>query len=138
MTKLARRFVPLTSSWGTSMPRWTNFTVATQNQLSFNKILETRIQQISAALPSQSNGDSSKTLVEESVRSIFTVFKEKAPKSTEGSLGGVGKDKKPNAAEDISTKFSRRVKNVMPAVTSSPVAPAIFRYGDSLAHRSKM
>jgi hypothetical protein len=107
-----------------------NFTVATQNQLSFNNILETQIQQISAALPSQSNGDSSKTLVEESVRSIFTMFKEKAPKSTVGSLGGVGKDKKPSAAKDFSTKFSRRVKNVMPAVTSSPVTPAIFRYGD--------
>jgi hypothetical protein len=60
-----------------------SFTVATQNQLSFNKILETQIQQISATIPSQSNGDSSKTPVQESVRSIFTVFKEKAPKPTE-------------------------------------------------------
>jgi hypothetical protein len=33
-------------------------------------------------------------------------------------------DKKPNATENFSTKFSRRVKNVMPAATSSPVAPA--------------
>jgi hypothetical protein len=33
-----------------------NFTVATQNQLSFNKKLETQIQQISATIPSQSNG----------------------------------------------------------------------------------
>jgi hypothetical protein len=31
-----------------------SFTVATQNQLNFNKMLETQIQQISAALPSQS------------------------------------------------------------------------------------
>jgi predicted nucleotide-binding protein len=52
-----------------------NFTVATQNQLSFNKMLESQIQQISTALISQSNGDSSKTPVQESVRSIFTVFK---------------------------------------------------------------
>ncbi len=74
------------------------FTVATQNQLSFNKILETQIQQISAAILSQSNGDSSKTPVQESVRSIFTVFKEKAPKPTEGSMGGVGKERKPSAA----------------------------------------
>jgi hypothetical protein len=36
-----------------------SFTVATQNQLSFNKMLETQIQQISVAIPSQSNGDSS-------------------------------------------------------------------------------
>jgi hypothetical protein len=38
-----------------------NFIVATQNQLSFNKMLEKQIQQISIAIPSQSNGDSSKT-----------------------------------------------------------------------------
>jgi hypothetical protein len=66
-----------------------SFTVATQNQLSFNKIFETQIQQTSIAIPSQSNGDSSKTHVQESVRSIFTVFKEKAPKPIERSLGGV-------------------------------------------------
>jgi hypothetical protein len=44
-----------------------NFTVAMQNQLSFNKMLETQIQQITAALPRQSNGDSSQSPVEESV-----------------------------------------------------------------------
>jgi hypothetical protein len=62
-----------------------NFTLTKQNQLSFNKMLETQIQQISIAIPSQSNGDSSKTPIQESVRSIFTMFKEKAPKPTEGS-----------------------------------------------------
>jgi hypothetical protein len=72
-----------------------NLTVATLNQLSFNKMLETQIQQISVAIPSPSNGNSSKTPVQESVRSIFTVFKGKAPKPTEGSLGEVGRDKKP-------------------------------------------
>jgi hypothetical protein len=87
-------------------------------------MLETQIQQISATILSQSNEDSSKTPVQESVRSIFTVFKEKAPKPTKGSLGGVGKDKKPSAAENSSMKFSQCVKNAMPAVTSSPVAPA--------------
>jgi hypothetical protein len=65
-------------------------------------MLERQIQQISAAIPSQSNEDSSKTPVQESVRSIFTVFKEKAPKPTEGSLGEVGKDKKPSAVENFS------------------------------------
>jgi hypothetical protein len=83
-----------------------SFTVATQNQLSFNKMVEMQIQQISTALPGQSNGDSSKTPIQESVRSIITVFKENAPKSTKGSLGGVGKDKKPSTAEDFSTNFS--------------------------------
>jgi hypothetical protein len=39
------------------------------------------------------------------VGSIFTVFKENAPKSTKGSLGGDGKDKKPSIAEEFSTKF---------------------------------
>jgi hypothetical protein len=80
-----------------------SFTVATQNQLSFNKILETQIQQISAAIPCQSNGVSSKTPIQESVRSIFTVFKEIALKSTEGSLGGVSRDKKLSVAENFST-----------------------------------
>jgi hypothetical protein len=41
------------------------FTVAIQNQPSFNKMLETQIQQISVAILSQSNGDSSKTPVQE-------------------------------------------------------------------------
>jgi hypothetical protein len=65
-------------------------------------MLETQIQQISTAIPSQSNGDSSKSPIQESVMSIFTVFKEKDPKPTEGSLGGVGKDKKPITAENFS------------------------------------
>jgi hypothetical protein len=99
------------------------FTMATQNQLSFNKILETQIQQISTAIPSQSNGGSSKTPIQESVRSIFTVFKEKALKSTEGSLGGVGGDKKPSTTENFSTKSSRRVKSAMHAMISFPVSP---------------
>jgi hypothetical protein len=64
-----------------------NFMVATQNQLSINKILETQIQQIVATLPHQSNGDPSQSPVQESMKSIFTVFKGKAPKSTRGSLG---------------------------------------------------
>jgi cytochrome c556 len=101
-----------------------NFIVATQNQQSFNKMLETQIHQISAAIPCQSNGGSSKTPNQESVWSIFTMFKEKALKSTEGSLGGVGRGKKPSAAENISTKSSPRVKNATPAATSSPVTPA--------------
>jgi hypothetical protein len=78
-----------------------SFTVSPQNQLSFNKMLETQIRQIVAALPHQCNGDPSQSPVQEGVRSIFTVFKEKAPKSTEGSLGGVGKDKKPNTTENF-------------------------------------
>jgi hypothetical protein len=77
-----------------------SFTVAMQNQLSFKKMLEAQVQQNAAAFPRQSNGDSSQSPVQESVRSIFTLFKEKAPKSTEGSTGGVGKDKKPSIAEN--------------------------------------
>jgi hypothetical protein len=84
-----------------------SFTVDTQNQLSFNKMLETQIQQISTTIPSQSNGGSSKTPIQESVRFIFTMFKEKALKSTEGSLGGVDRNKKPSATQNFSTKFSQ-------------------------------
>jgi hypothetical protein len=86
-------------------------------------MLETQIQQISAAIPSQSNGGSSKSPIQESVRSIFTVFKENALKSSEGSLGGVGRDKKPSAAENFSMKSSRCIKNATPTTKSSPVAP---------------
>jgi hypothetical protein len=86
-------------------------------------MLETQIQQISAAIPSQSNGDSSKTPIQESVMSNFTVFKENALKSTEGSLGGVGRDKKPSAADNFFVKFSQHVKNATPVVTSSLVTP---------------
>jgi hypothetical protein len=64
------------------------------------------------------------------------VFKEKTPKSTEESLGGVGKktpksteeslgglskDKKPSTAENFYMKFSQRVKNATTTTTSSPV-----------------
>jgi hypothetical protein len=66
-----------------------SFTVVTQNHLSFNKILVTQIQQIAVALPHQSNGDPSQSPIQESMKSIFTVFKGKAPETTRGSLGGV-------------------------------------------------
>jgi hypothetical protein len=101
-----------------------NFTVAMQNQLSLNKMLETQIQQIVVALPCQRNGDPSQSPVQEGVRSIFTMFKENAPKPTKGSLGGVGKDKKPSTAENFSMKFSQCIKNVTHAATSSLVASA--------------
>jgi hypothetical protein len=61
---------------------------------------------------------------------IFTVFKGKAPKSTGGSLGGVGlgnvmtPDKEPSAAENFSAKSTQRVKDATSAVASSPVTPA--------------
>jgi hypothetical protein len=68
------------------------------------------------------------------------VFEEKALKSTEGFLGGVGRDKKPTAAKNFSAKFSRRIKNAMPIVTCSLVTPAtqMFRYGYGLAHIPKI
>jgi hypothetical protein len=104
-----------------------NFTVATQNQLRFNKMLETQIQQIAAALPCQSNGDPSQSPVEESMKSIFTVFKGNAPKSTGGSLGGVNlgngmtPNKEPSAAENFSTKSTWCIKDATSTVTSSSV-----------------
>jgi hypothetical protein len=107
-----------------------NFTVATQNQVSFNKMLETQIQQIVVALPCQSNGDPSQSPIQESVKSIFTVFKGKAPKSTGGSLGGVGPvnattpDKEPSAVKNFSAKSMRHVKDATSATKSSLVALA--------------
>jgi hypothetical protein len=93
-------------------------------------MLETQIQLITRALLRQSNGDPSQSPVQESVKSIFTVSKEKAPKSTGGSLGGVDQrkamtpDKEPSAAENFSAKSTQRVKDATSAATSSPVAPA--------------
>jgi hypothetical protein len=52
-----------------------SFIVAIENQLSFNKMLETQIQQISGALPCQSNGIPSRDALQESVKSITTIFK---------------------------------------------------------------
>jgi hypothetical protein len=65
-----------------------NFTIAIENQLSFNKMLETQIQQISRALPSQSNEIHSRDPVQESVKSITTIFEGQGPGSFEKSLGG--------------------------------------------------
>jgi hypothetical protein len=110
--------------------RMDSFTVVMQNQLSFNKMLETQIQQIAAALPRQSNVDPSWSPIQESMKSIFTVFKGKVPKSTGGTLGGVGPgnamtpDKEPSAAENFSVKSTRCINDATSAVTSCPVALA--------------
>jgi hypothetical protein len=53
-----------------------SFTVAIQNLLSFNKMLETQIQHISVALPCLGNGIPSKDPIQESVKSITTLFEE--------------------------------------------------------------
>jgi hypothetical protein len=89
--------------------------------------------------------DPSLSPVQDGVKSVFTVFKGKAPKSTGGSLRGVGLrnvmtlNKEPNAAENFSVKSTLCVKDATSAATSSPVAPTtkIFRYGEGLAHRPK-
>jgi hypothetical protein len=78
--------------------------------------LETQIQQIATALPHQSNGDPSQSPVQESVKSIFTLLKGMALKSTGGSLGGVdpgnamSPDKEASAVENFSAKSTQRVK----------------------------
>jgi hypothetical protein len=51
-----------------------SFIVAIQNKLSFNKMLETQIQQISVVLPHPNNRDSTNTPVQESVKSISALF----------------------------------------------------------------
>jgi hypothetical protein len=64
------------------------------------------------------------------VKSIFTVFKEKAPKSTGGSLGGVGPgnamtlNKEPSAAMNFSAKSTQCVKDATSVATNSQVALA--------------
>jgi hypothetical protein len=64
------------------------------------------------------------------MKSIFTVFKGKAPKSTRGSLGGVGLrnamtiDKEPSATDNFSAKSTWGVKDATSVAISSPVTPA--------------
>jgi hypothetical protein len=85
---------------------------------------------IVVVLPHQSNEDPSRGPIQESVKSIFTVFKGKSPKSTGGSLGGVGlgsamtTDKEPSAAKNFSVKSTQCIKDATSAAISSPVAPA--------------
>jgi hypothetical protein len=50
-----------------------SFSATVQNQLCFNKMLETQIQQIAAALPNR-NENSTKDLIQESVKSIHTML----------------------------------------------------------------
>jgi hypothetical protein len=103
-----------------------SFTVATLNQLSFNKMLETQIQQIVGALPHQRYGDPSQSPVQESVKSIFILFKGKAPKSTRGVGPGnaMTPDKEPSAVENFSVKSTRHINDATSAATRSLIAPA--------------
>jgi hypothetical protein len=93
-------------------------------------MLETQIQQIAVALPHQSNGDPSQSPIQESVKSIFTVLKGNATKSTGGSLGGVGlgnamtPDMEPSAAENFSAKSTRCIKDATSFAISSLVTLA--------------
>jgi hypothetical protein len=70
-----------------------SFTIATQNQLSFNKMLETQIQQISVVLPHPNNRDSTNTPSQESVKSISDPFQGKSLDSAEKSPREVDKEK---------------------------------------------
>jgi hypothetical protein len=70
-----------------------NFKVDMQNQLNFNKMLETQIQQISMVLPRPNNRDSTNTPVQESVKSIFVLFQGTVPDSAKKFLREVDKEK---------------------------------------------
>jgi hypothetical protein len=52
-----------------------NFTVAVQNQLNFNKVLETRIAQLAVALPHPNGGDlpgQPASPIKENVKAVIT------------------------------------------------------------------
>jgi hypothetical protein len=70
-----------------------SFTVAMQNQLSFNKMLETQIQQTSMVFPHPNNKDSTNTPVQENVKSISSLFQGKILDSAEKSPREVDKEK---------------------------------------------
>jgi hypothetical protein len=64
-----------------------SFTLAIQNQMSFNKMLETQIQSISAALPCPIKGIPSRDPIRETMKNITTLFEGQAPESFEEPLG---------------------------------------------------
>jgi hypothetical protein len=80
-----------------------SFIVAMHNQLSFNKMLETQIQQIYVVLPCPNNRDSTNTPIYESVESIFALFLGKAPDSAEKPLREVDM-KKSRVMSKVSSK----------------------------------
>jgi hypothetical protein len=56
-----------------------NFTVVVQNQLNFNKVLETRITQLAAALPDPNGGDflgQPAIPIKENVKVVITLIQE--------------------------------------------------------------
>jgi hypothetical protein len=78
-----------------------SFTIAIHNQLSFNKMMETQIHQIFGALPCQSNGIPSRDPVQESVKSITTIFEGQTPESSQESLRSDEGISKVNGQETI-------------------------------------
>jgi hypothetical protein len=78
-----------------------SFTVAIQNQLSFNKMLEIQIQHISGALPGHSNRLPSRDSIQESVKSITTIFEGHALGSSEKSLRSDEGNSKVNGQETV-------------------------------------
>jgi hypothetical protein len=80
-----------------------SFTVAMQNQLSFNKMLETQIQQISTVLAHPNNRDSTNTHVQEIVKSISVLFPGKPPDFAEKSPREVDKEKS-KVMSEVSSK----------------------------------
>ena len=77
-------------------------------------MVETKIQQISAAHPRPSNGTPLKDLIQESVKSIVTLFEEKATDSGEESVGSVKKgDSKVDESEDPMPISESRSKAIL-------------------------
>jgi hypothetical protein len=108
-----------------------NFIVAMQNQLSFNKMLETQIQPISGALPNQSNGLSSRDSIQRSTskpKSITTIFEGQAPGSSKKSLGSDKGNSKVNGQENVlpmSEVSSDAILNRLRNKLGGPEVPSI-------------
>jgi hypothetical protein len=131
-----------------------SFTIAIQNQLSFNKMLETQIQQTSGALPSQSNGLPSKDPIQGCVKSITTTFEGQAPESSESSLGIIEGNSKVSRHEiflpmsEVSSdailnrhwnQFSRpKVPSIQCVLGHLKVHYALYNWGTSVIILSQM
>jgi hypothetical protein len=115
-----------------------NFTVDMQNQLNFNKMLETQIQQISMVLPRPNNRDSTNTPVQESVKSIFVLFQGTVPDSAKKFLREVDKEKS-KVMSEVNSKaiLSHLWSSLGESKVNRKVQECIVRLGRKYEHHAQ-
>jgi hypothetical protein len=97
-----------------------NFTVAVQNQLNFNKVLDTRIAQLAAALPHPNGGDfpgQPAVPIKENVKAVITwsgktMAKPKAKSKKMGPTNPVEEEEKAEAKVETESGPEKEVENL--------------------------